>query len=188
MNEVIENEDTITVKIDASTYDICNAYATEISEKKDDYYASINQTDPAKLKYNYLVGTMGEFAVYEYLKLRGLNPTEPRTVVEAKASWAPDLMVDDIAIHVKTQSHSQAIRYGLSWSFQRADEEIFIHKSGTATFCEYFDDSREVIIHHLIDVVKLHTGDLFNYPQLPRYRKYKRVVYHTDLMKYYDTH
>jgi hypothetical protein len=82
-------------------------------------YADSNQRSP-KVGGDHEIGKLGEEAVrlvYSSFSVPVEGPDY--TVYEGKRkSWAADLTVDGIALHVKTQSTRAALLYGLSWLFQ----------------------------------------------------------------------
>ncbi len=83
-------------------------------------YRDSNQTLRAKIRQDHFVSKLGEAAVRMVFEALGHQVKGPdyRVYAEEQKSWAADLLVDDLELAVKTQTHTAARKYGLSWTFQ----------------------------------------------------------------------
>jgi len=79
-----------------------------------------------KMIEDVVIGTVGEWAVYQYLIDLGYEVSEPdmKLYKKNRKSFAADLYVDDILIHVKSQGLKSIKRYGHSWLMQKYDKAV----------------------------------------------------------------
>lgn len=162
-------------------------FAAQSVSSSIDQYARRRQTDPRQIQHQIEIGKIGEFGVYQWLTENDLYPTIPDTTIyDARhKTFAPDMMLEGMPIHVKAQDAQSAARFGMSWTFQYgakvgSDKEIFApDPKGYVVFA--LVDRNTVNIHGAVRVATLHEQNLFRDPKLAKLRGIKTVVYYEDL-------
>lgn len=83
-------------------------------------YRDSNQTQRRKIEDDHFISKIGEEAVKSVFQHLNQSVEGPDYAIYTgnQKSWAEDLRVEGVAIAVKTQKRSAALRYGLSWTFQ----------------------------------------------------------------------
>lgn len=114
------------VEIDDELYIKCEKFAIDRISGSVDCYVSRGESRRSKIVEDLIVGAIGEWVVYEHLKSLGYECSEPDMKIYEKRrkSFAADLYVDEINIHVKSQSLASSKRYGYSWLMQRHDKAV----------------------------------------------------------------
>jgi hypothetical protein len=79
-----------------------------------------------KLIEDVVVGAMGEYATYMYLKAKKFQCTKPDySIYEvANKSYSRDMMCNNKHLHIKSQSTASTKRYGHSWICQKSDKLV----------------------------------------------------------------
>lgn len=145
-------------------------------------YKQRGETNIAKIQDDIYAGALAEFAVYNYLKMDNRDCTEPDLEIYASnaKNYSPDLISEDLKIHVKSQTAESAERWGLSWSFQRVDPLIKMPtEKDYIALCKVHGNVVE-----LIGVVKAETvlqEHLFAECRNLKYAKTKQVIYYDEL-------
>jgi hypothetical protein len=162
------------------------------------FYSTRNQFNESKRKKDSLIGKLGEFAAFHYLKDKISNLSFPDlNIYDAKQkSWDFDLKGDNANIHVKTQDLVQGEKFGVSWIFQFGDgksksydKEIFdkISDNQYVTFVSIDLERFTAYIRGVVLLEHLHNKKLFGLPKLEHLqRANKLAVYLKDLERYPD--
>lgn len=141
-----------------------------------------------KMVEDIIVGTLGEYAVQNYLsKELGRPCTRPDLKIYDKRnkSYSADLTSGDLKIHVKSQSCKSVKRYGLSWLFQRKDKLVSEPKDNEyIAFCSVDSDTYEVTIVGFVHPAHLKELELWGECKVPMYRKTKVALYLEELDPY----
>lgn len=156
------------------------------------YLVDRNQSDPAIIQHQNVIGKLGEFAVRRLLKSRGLNCSPVNLEVTNNKSFDADLIIAGrIRVHVKSQDVPQAKGFGLSWSFGigdkdgnkggHRDKEIFDHYTDTDMLITCIVADEWIGVCAEIPVHKLHDLNLFRDPKKKALIGIKKVVYFKDI-------
>jgi hypothetical protein len=160
---------------------ICEEFASAVDTT---LYASRNQFNPEKRALDSKIGKLGEFAVYESLKNKIANLTQPDCKIykPREKSWDYDLKGDNANIHVKCQSVEQGEKYGVSWIFQNEDKHIFknYNDNDYVAFVSLDLNKQEAHIRGIYLISFLHEKALFKKPKLAKLFN-KSAVYFDDL-------
>lgn len=108
---------------------LCQIFSDEVYKTNKDMYAFRNQNNESKVKSDIYLGKLAEFAVFNYLYLKGKNVSAPDIMIyEAdRKSYDADLFIDDkFPIHVKSCVQLQG--WGNSWVFQPNDPLVLSPK------------------------------------------------------------
>lgn len=168
--------------IEQDIYDRCLAFAQERIKGSAGLYSYRGEVNMGKMVDDVVVGTLGEWAAYLYLKAKGIEVSEPDMVIYAvkRKSFSADLYNGDIKIHVKSQSLKSFKRYGGSWLLQRSDKVV---KTPEAN--EYFIFTRveglKVTIQGVCNIKDLADRGLWGECSVPSYRHSKIALYLKDL-------
>lgn len=172
----------LTEKIDASAIERARDFAEKVVGTVS--YADSNQTDREKIRDDHFISKIGEEAVRAVFLRLGCAVSEPDyTIYEGKKkSWEEDLRVDKTPLAVKTQKHSAALRYGLSWTFQSSgvrNDPILGRAENWVCFVEC-DDTRGFVcsVFPPFQIFELP----FKPPKLAHLIGKKQVVYAVDLI------
>lgn len=145
-------------------------------------YRDSNQSNRKKIQNDHFVSKLGEEAVRLAFEQFGLIVKGPDyEIYQGKnKSWEEDLLVDDVALAVKTQKKSAALRYGLSWTFQSSgfrNDPILKTPHAWVCFVEC-DDTRnyECKVYPPMQIKDL----TFRDPKLAHLKGKKQVVYARD--------
>ncbi len=158
------------------------------------YLGSRNQSDPAVIQHQNVVGKLGEFAVRRMLQSQG-HPVSPVNLeVTTHKTWDADLLIAGrVRVHVKSQDVPSAKGFGLSWSFGigdkngnqggHRDKEIFdsYRDVDQVVFCLVNEEDGWVGICAELPVHKLHDLNLFHDPKKKALIGIKKVVCFKDI-------
>jgi len=117
---------TNKVKISPYTNKKIQKFASDRLSGSKGLYAYRGESREYKIKQDIVVGTAGEYGIYNHIKNLGYKCSKPDlTIYESKRkSYDEDLHADGFDIHVKSQSTESSKRYGNSWLFQRSDSLV----------------------------------------------------------------
>lgn len=175
--------------------DICKKFSESVDTS---HYSKRGQNNEQKRQKDALVGKLGEFAVFQSLKGKVPNITEPDVQVYSakQKSWDFDIKGDGINLHVKTQDIEQGEKYGVSWIFQYGngknqhyDKEIFdnLTPNQYIAFVSLSLKDSLAIIRAIVKLEFLHDRKLFGLPKLEHLQKAnKKAVYLKDIERYSD--
>ena len=114
-------------------------------------YKKRHQHNPERIKWNYFVGKIGEFAVYEYLTNLGYECTPPDLTITSDKSYAADLICEGRYIHVKTCEDAPRYRYTRierSWVFQKNDRLIYNpHPDDFIALCILYENNSSFYVN-----------------------------------------
>ena len=133
------------------------------------------------------VGCYGEYAVFNYLKSLGIKCSRPDLKIyeTRKKSFDQDLKTNKHLLHVKSQSHVSAKRYGQSWLFQRSDKLYKAPlKNEYMVFTNVNLNTLEVEVLGFVNCQKIKELNLWGECKVPRYRHSKCAIYLKDLEPY----
>ena len=172
--------------------------STQIKEASDfsnsistTHYSNRNQFDNEKRKQDQLIGKLGEFASFEYLKQYNISTPDCKIYSSNNKSWEADLHSKENNFHIKSQSLEQSKRFGMSWIFQfdrGKDLEIFNNKSNKdfVVFVVVSNKMEQVnsYICACVSVPFLHENNLFEEPVSNKLKGIKKAVYYSSLLKF----
>lgn len=116
------------VSIPAEVVEKIEAFAADCV-KTNRYYALRGQSHIPKITNDIIVGKMGEWAAYEFLKAKYEGVTEPdlKIYVGGRKSHSPDLTAGSVLFSVKTQTLESVKKYGMSWLWEENSLDKFEH-------------------------------------------------------------
>jgi hypothetical protein len=149
---------------------------------KTTYYPDSHQTNLQKIELDHFLSKLGEEAVKQVFEDLGQAVIGPDyNVYQAKQkSWQSDLVVNSIALAVKTQSTSAAKRYSVSWIFQASStryDSILKHPEAWVCFVTYDQHQQSCSVYPPYQLKDLH----FKEPKLEYLKSSKKAVYLEDL-------
>ena len=135
-----------------------------------------------KIKSDIYNGALGEFGAYLHFINMGLLCSEPDLeIYEQKSkSYAPDLILGDMKLHVKSQSNDSAAKHGLSWTFQQKDPIVWAPKKDDYVIMTKVTGNL-VELKALVAARILAKEHLFTEPRMALYGHTKTVVYYEEL-------
>ena len=156
-------------------------------------YSDSNQNDKTKEMLDHLVGKIGEYGAYYYLKSIGINTSEPDCNVYEKKSWEEDLKSNDKSYGVKTQSYSMAMNLSkkfdmnlskvISWTFQcgeKRKDTVFNKRDNNMLFTLYVKKFKSDIDRVLVFPIK-EIGDIvFKESLMEHVKNSKKIAYGID--------
>ena len=165
------NEDQYKLILDFAK----NSVQTSINE-----YARRNQKNVDKIIQDIIIGKTAEYAVYNYIKSKGKNCSEPDIKIYQKneKSFDADLYSNNNKIHVKAQSISSSMAFGESWSFQKNDSLTF-KPSSDDFICLCIVDGLQVDIKSFKNASFY--LDKYKDPILDKLKGIKKVIYNKDI-------
>lgn len=141
-------------------------------------YDDANQTNLEKIKTDHAVSKIGEEAVRNAFEQLGLPVMGPDYEIYERInkSWDADLKVAGVDVAVKTQTHSAALRFGLSWTFadgQYRRDPILNQPDAWVAFVLYNQRYLICTVYPPVRIRDLEFGE----PKLERLKASKKVVY-----------
>jgi hypothetical protein len=179
------HENITTVNIPRET--IRNAYDFSLKIIDTIDYKDSNQTNLNKIQDDHFVSKIGEEAVKIVISAFGKVTGPDYTIYNGNAkSWDDDLFKDNIGIAVKTQRRTNALKYGLSWTFQSGDsrKDSILHKPDAwVIFVEYddTDPKKNPYCCHVYPPFQIKELT-FKQPKLSHLKTSKKVVYADTLV------
>lgn len=169
-------------KVSRYIFKKCVGFAYERIGLSADLYTYRGEQRQDKMIEDCIIGTVGEWGAYKFLKSKGIKVSKPDMKIyeNRRKSFAADLISEDAIYHVKSQGKASSAKYGHSWLMQRhdkvvnkpADNEYFI-------FTEV--DGRDVNILAVLKCKDLSDNGLYSECKVPFYRKTKVAIYLDDL-------
>ena len=171
----------LTYNVDIKDYLRCVQFAHDSIQTNLDAYARRNQKNVHKIFNDIVVGKIGEFAVYKYLKEKHeLDEPDLKIYSKENKSFDADLKTAGFDIHVKAQSKYQSETYGTSWSFHPTDKLITKPSDTDVIFLCSVDDL-------MVDILSYNKAsfylDLYDEPIKESLKKTKKVIYFTRIIK-----
>ncbi len=173
---------------------ICSTFAENVDTS---FYAKRNQFNNEKRKKDSLIGKLGEFAVWNFLKKYytgipvDISPPDVKIYSAKEKSWDFDLKTPDMNVHVKSQDIEQGKRYGISWLFQFGDgskrsydKEIFDRLSNKqyVAFVTVDLTNNKAILRAFTNLDDLHESKMWKSPKLDKLKVANKIaVYLEDL-------
>lgn len=143
-------------------------------------YRDSSQSNKNKVALDHFISKIGEEAVFSVFSqfTTDITPPDYKIYEARRKSWDPDLMVEQEALAVKTQTKSSAEKFGLSWTFQcggRRRDTILDMPEAWVCFvkCNDEDGSYNCIVYPPHQIKEL----TFGQPKLQKLRGEKLVVY-----------
>jgi len=147
-------------------------------------YTDSHQANLRKIEDDHFVSKLGEEAARTVFEAFGAAVRPPDYAIYGgkQKSWEDDLTVNGVGLAVKTQKHSAAVRYGLSWTFQSSGvrrDPILRRPDAWVCFVECNDTiagfpCRVFPPYQIRELT-------FRPPKLPRLAGKKQVVYAADV-------
>lgn len=157
-------------------------------------YSYRGEKNMSKMEEDIIIGTLGEYAVYNYLKSKGYKCSRPDLKIYEKKrkSFDADLKVSSMGfkpyvrhVHVKSQSLNSVKRYGQSWLFQKSDSLVANpEKSDIMIFTNVCPTTWEVNIVGIVHPRLVTELGLWGECKVWSYRKTKVAIYLEDLEPY----
>ncbi|MBU1100417.1 MAG: hypothetical protein KKA84_08440 [Bacteroidetes bacterium] len=146
-------------------------------------YADSNQFQKSKIQQDHFISKLGEEAVAAvYARLHCIVKGPDYTIYLGDyKSWEDDLYISNVPVAVKTQTTTNAEKYGLSWTFQSSGKRrdpILDDPSAWVCLVKCNDKNNfECTVYPMERI-----GDLtFREPKLDHLKGRKKVVYFEDL-------
>lgn len=174
----------MVISLPKSIIDKCKKFAQERMNDSAAHYRYRGEHNFDKMVEDIIAGTMGEFAVYKYLKSIDMPCTAPDlTIYKArKKSYSADLSTNSFNIHVKSQSVKSIKRYGKSWLFQKSDKIVKDPSlEDLLAFTSVDLENNTVEILGFLSPIELNKKNLWGECKVPKYRHTKLAVYLEDL-------
>lgn len=157
-----------------------------------DLYAYRGEKNLSKMEEDIIIGTLGEYAVQNYFKSKGLKCSRPDVKIYEKRrkSFDADLKAvnfynENINVHVKSQSLKSVKKYGLSWLFQRNDSLVKKPEvNDVMAFCTVDPKTFECSIVGFVHPRLVCEMNLWGECKVWQYQKTKVAIYLTDLEPY----
>jgi hypothetical protein len=171
----------LTYNVAIKDYLRCVQFAHDSIQTNLDAYAIRNQKNVHKIFNDIVVGKIGEFAVYQFLKEKHeLDEPDLKIYSKEKKSFDADLKAAGLNIHVKAQAKAQGETYGTSWSFHPTDKLITSPSDSDVIFLCSVDDLSVDILSY--DKASFYL-DLYDEPVKESLKKTKKVIYFTKVIK-----
>lgn len=182
------------IKLIQHDLDVASSFAKRLFPTVQKNYIRRNQYDADKILRDVETGHLGELAWHHYFYNKGLDisPVDGR-IYRGHKSWDADLFCEGRSIHVKTQHHKSAERYGASWTFQKADsfgQESPRHSDPLIKNPQNKDYialgirfPEEVKLIAFFPAIHAQEWNLWAEPKLDKLKKSKAVIYLKDLNK-----
>ena len=153
-----------------------------------EHYKERYQFNIDKMTDDIIVGKLGEFAVYNYLKNSKHGCTKPDLKVYPKEEkrFKSDLIYGRWRMCVKSQSMEQSKVFGLSWTFQSGGNGVG-HRDHILDgvvkwmFAGCLVDGNTVYIKTIIPMEIVLDEGVLKEPKMSIYYGVKKVLYHKDL-------
>lgn len=163
-------------KITPYIYGKCEEFANERLSNSYSLYNRRGKSKTDKIRQDILVGTLGEWGAYRYLKELGYCVRKPdmNHYSTRGKSYAADFECLDsgLKFHCKSQSIDSAELYGHSWLVQRNDPVVNL-PSQDEWFIFTEVDGKEVTILGAVSSCGLVLGEC----RVPMFRKTKYAIY-----------
>lgn len=174
------------VRVRPKEREMCWTFARQVIGTNKQAYARRGQTQESRIIQQIARGKIAEFAVFSHIHFSVDVPVafpDLSIYTANEKSYAADLRVRDMDVHVKSQTFKNRDRYGASWVFQKRDPLLTKPNQSDllALTHQHAADSEYVEIvgyFYAIDIVGLY-GD----PVLPYLRRTKKVLYLDDLLE-----
>lgn len=175
-----------SISLETSILESSKQFALDRVGLSEDLYRQRGEARKSKMVEDIQVGTMAEWACYEYLRGTARNSTKitkPDTKIYTakKKSFSPDIVYtlksgETANFHIKSQTYKSAKAYGASWLFQKTDK-LFADpaENDYAIFCLVEDDRVDIVA--CVQVKDLVQRDLLEEPKVWKYRGTKQAIY-----------
>lgn len=178
----------IRILFSGEEIDHCIQFSQDVDTS---FYSTRNQNNNSKRQKDSLIGKLGEVAVYNYLKDKIVDLSEPDFKIYGpkEKSWDFDLKGQDFNLHIKSQDIQMGTRFGTSWIFQcqgfSYDKEIFdrISPNQYIAFVSISLIEKFADIQAIVKLDFLHDNSLFEDPKVWQLRGIKKAVYLEKLLQ-----
>lgn len=182
-----KSESLATIVVDELTIERCREFALKRIGMSEALYRARGEARTHKMIEDIIVGCAAEFAVYEYLKLKGLECTAPDLSIHEQGtkSFSADLRSGAALLHVKAQTLDSAQRYGESWIFQVEDSALTLpSENGYSFFCVVEPGAKtyKVDIKAAVYIIDILEAEAVSKPKVGKYALWKSAIYLTDLI------
>ena len=148
-------------------------------------YSDCNQTLIKKIMDDHFVSKLGEEACkMVFCKFGEVKGPDYTIYTASQKSWDDDLFINGTGFAVKTQRHTAALKYTLSWTFQAGEkrkDSIFENPEAWVVFVEYDDlHPYNCYVYPPYQIKNLE----FKEPKLKYLKEHKKVVYADTLSSY----
>ncbi len=172
----------------------CSKFAKERIKTSAGLYKFRGETNEKKMIEDVMIGTMAEYAVYNYIKDLGYKCTKPdlRHYKPRNKSFSADLKAEsvfvdtktlewqDALVHVKSQGIKSAKAYGASWLFQKEDK-IFRGDKDEEFLAFCLVDGKDIELQAIVKIKDV--KKLLKEPKVWRYKDTKVALYLDDVLK-----
>jgi hypothetical protein len=172
------------ITLSQEVMDQCQEFARKRIEGSSSLYAYRGESNNMKMVEDCVIGTLGEWGVYEYLIGKGYEISKPDMEIypARRKSFNADLFNKELRIHVKSQSDKSYKYYGSSYLLQKKDrivtnpddDEYFVFVKVNGLECEILGSC------FIQDIVKY---NLWGECKIMKYRHSKIAIYLDDLIK-----
>ena len=141
----------------------------------------------SKMIDDIVIGTAGEYAVYNLLREQGRKCSKPDLKIykARRKSFDQDLLSEGVKIHVKSQSLESEKKYGKSFLFQRSDKLISTPEANEfLAFTNVNLSTMEVEVLGFVNAKTMVELDLIGECKVPWFQKTKVAIYLEDFGNY----
>ena len=188
------------IKLTKTDLKKCTGFSDKFQKKSDGLYNRRGEARNEKIREDIVLGKMGELAVEKYFKKLKWDigkDTDFAIYEKHQRSYDCDLVVsppderDPFLIHVKTQSVTSVLRYGISYLFQKTDPVIREPTNKDIIACTAVVSDNEVEIYGFISLEDVIKNELIGECKVPSYRSTKVAMYipkNTPLFENFHIH
>lgn len=172
------------IELGQDIYDKCKNFANKRIEGSSYLYAYRGESSKNKMIDDCVIGTLGEWAAYYYLKNKGIKVSEPDMNIypARRKTFNADLFNKELRVHVKSQSDKSFKYYGASWLLQKKDrivltpddDEFFIFVRVSGLIGDVVGSCR---VKDIVD------NNLWSECKVEKYRHSKVALYLVELQK-----
>ena len=175
------------ITLEPSIVEKCKKFAEDRVVLSAKLYKHRGETKTEKMIEDIIIGTMGEFGVYNYLSSKGVVVSEPDLQIYDKRNkkHGADLIGTEHRINIKSQSTSSIKRYGHSWLFQRTDKLVSVPSD--MEYCAF--TAVDGVLNTVEIVAVVRAKDLipfYSECRVPMYRHSKLALYLKDFQSEID--
>jgi len=169
----------MVIKFSVEDINKCNVFSDKVFKSTKDMYFIRGESNFKKIKYDCIIGKLGELAAYTYLNSKGFEVSEPdfKIYTSFEKSYDADLVTKcGKNIHVKSQGFKSMMRYGASWLLQKNDK-ITRNPTEDDYILMVSINANEADVLGVVRVLDLLENDLFEEPKVARYARTKKALY-----------
>lgn len=159
---------------------VSRLFALRVLETNKYLYESRGASCSQKILSDITVGKLGEFAVYEMFRSKGVSRPDLSVYSKDKKSYDADLKMYGSNIHVKSKDLKLALRYGLDWTFQNKDPLFSgVKRNDIIALCVVDIENYKADVKTLLKWSDIESK--LKEPKLSRFKNNKKCLYWADI-------